>query len=299
MADGTSVRTRSEEILRRVRRIEISTRKIVDTMLTGEYHTRFKGQGMQFADFREYSPGDDIRHIDWKVTARTQFAHIRKFEEERDLTVYLVVDASASGLFGTVARSKFDALAEVCALLSFAAVKNNDRVGLILFADRVIRHVRPRKGLSHAMRVVTELLHQEPVPGGTSIKSALEFLAEVSKHASVAFLASDFLDRGYEKALRRVARKHDVIALRMRDPREASVPRIGAVELEDAETGELFWVNTSAYPFQEGMSKETGAAEIEMNEALAGAGVERLDLWTNEDYFAKVVAYFRVRKRKR
>ncbi|MBI2607100.1 MAG: DUF58 domain-containing protein [Deltaproteobacteria bacterium] len=299
MANGGAVKTRSEEILRRVRRIEISTRKIVDTMLSGQYHTRFKGQGMQFSDFREYTPGDDIRHIDWKVTARTQSAHIRKYEEERDLTVYLLVDVSASGIFGSVKKSKIDALAEVCALLSFAAVKNNDRVGLITFAGDVVKHVRPKKGQAHAMRLVTELLHQPPVSGGTNIKAALEYMAEVAKHSCVAFLASDFFDKDYEKALRRVSRRHDVIGLRMRDPREASVPKLGTVELEDAESGELFWVNTSSYPFQESVRKESAAFEKELDEICSRTAMDRLDLWTNEDYFAKVVAYFRVRKRRK
>ncbi len=289
---------RSEEILKRVRKIEISTRKIVDTMLSGQYHTRFKGQGMQFSDFREYYAGDDIRHIDWKVTARTQLAHIRKFEEERDLTIYLLVDVSASGMFGSGQKSKMDALVEVCALLSFAAVKNNDRVGLILFSENVVKHVPPKKGHAHAMRLVTELLHQEPVPGGTNIKNALEYLAEVAKHSCIAFVASDYYDKGYDKALRRVSRKHDVIALRMRDRREVEVPRIGKIEMQDAESAEPFWIDTSSYTFQEGYQKSMKAFESELVDIFKKAGVDRLDLWTHEDYFKEVVRYFRARKRK-
>ncbi|MBI3542250.1 MAG: DUF58 domain-containing protein [Deltaproteobacteria bacterium] len=287
-----------DEVLSKVRRIEISTRRIVDTMLSGQYHTRFKGQGMQFSDFREYYAGDDIRHIDWKVTARTQLAHIKKFEEERDLTVYLVVDVSGSREFGSVNKTKGEALAEVCALLAFAAVANNDRVGLILFSDQIERHIPPKKGRGHAMRLVTEILYHKSKGTGTNVKQALEYYAEVVKNTAVVFLASDFYDKDYEKALKRVGRKHDLIALRMRDVREKEVPPIGKIEMQDAETGSIFWVDTSSYAFQKQFKAEEARFEQQLATSFSQAEVDRLDLWTHEDYFAKVVGYFSKRKRR-
>lgn len=287
-----------EEILKKVRRIEISTRKVVDTMLSGQYHTRFKGHGMQFSEFREYYPGDDVRHIDWKVTARTQNAHIKKFEEERDLTVYLLVDMSLSRDFGSARKLKGEALAEVCALLAFAAVRNNDRVGLILFSDRIEKHIPPKKGRGHAMRLLAEILYYKPQHSGTNIAAALEYFGQVVPNTSVVFLASDFFDVNYERALRRVGRKHDLIALRMLDEREKTVPPIGIVEMQDAETGEIFWSNTSSYSFQSRFRVAADTFERELISRFSAAEVDRLDLWTHEDYFAKVVAFFRRRKRR-
>jgi uncharacterized protein (DUF58 family) len=292
------MKSRTEEILSKVRRIEISTRRTVDTMLSGQYHTRFKGQGMQFSDFREYYAGDDVRHIDWKVTARTQAAHIKKFEEERDLTVYLLVDVSGSREFGSGKKTKGEALAEVCALLAFAAVRNNDRVGLILFSDRVEKHVPPKKGRSHAMRLVTDILYFQPKGTGTNIKAALEYYSEVVKHTAVVFLASDFFDKDYERVLRRVGKKHDVVALRMLDRRETEVPAIGRIEMQDAESGDTFWVDTSSYAFQREFKAETALFEKQLTAAFAQAEVERLDLRTDEDYFAKVVSFFRKGRRR-
>ncbi|MEW6057197.1 MAG: DUF58 domain-containing protein [Bdellovibrionota bacterium] len=289
---------KSKEILSKVRRIEISTRKIVETMLSGQYHTRFKGQGMQFSDFREYYPGDDIRHIDWKVTARTQAAHIKKFEEERDLTVYLLVDVSGSRDFGSKDKTKGEALAEVCALLAFAAVRNNDRVGLVLFSDRIEKHIPPKKGRGHAMRLVTEILFFQPKGRSTDIGLALDYYSEVMKHAGVVFLASDFYDKGYDRALRRVGRKHDFIALRMRDLREQEVPALGKFEMQDSESGEIFWVDTSSYAFQTRFKSEKTKFEHELATTFTQAEVDRLDLWTHEDYFSKVVSFFRKRKRR-
>ena len=253
---------------------------------------------MQFSDFREYYAGDDVRHIDWKVTARTQTAHIKKFEEERDLTVYLIVDVSGSRNFGSKTKTKGEALAEVCALLAFAAVRNNDRVGLILFSDRVEKHVPPKKGRGHAMRLLTEILYYEPQGTGTNLKAALEYYSEVVKHTAVVFLASDFFDKDYEKVLKRVGRRHDVLALRMLDKRERDVPPIGRIEMQDAESGATFWVDTSSYAFQREFKAETAAFETQLATAFAQAEVERLDLWTDEDYFAKVVGFFKKGRRR-
>lgn len=291
-------RSKAEEILKKVRRIEISTRKTVDTILSGQYHTRFKGQGMQFSDFREYYAGDDIRHIDWKVTARTQSAHIKKFEEERDLTIYLLVDVSNSRNFGSQAKSKGEALAEVCALLAFTAVRNNDKVGLILFSDQIEKHIPPKKGRNHAMRLVTEMLYFEPKSKRTNIAQALKFYEQISKHTAVVFLASDFFDSGYERPLKKVSRKHDLIALRMNDPREKEVPPVGIIEMADSESGETFWVNTASYSFQNQFKAQQKRFEQQLNSIISQNEIEFLDLWTNEDYFSKVVGFFRQRKKK-
>jgi len=292
------VKERAEEILRRVRRIEISTRKVVDNVLSGQYHTRFKGQGMQFSDFREYDPGDDIRHIDWKVTARTQSAHIKKFEEERDLTVYLVVDVSGSGLFSTVAKNKTEILAETCAMLAFAAVRNNDRVGLILFSDRIEKHVPPKKGRSHAMRLVTEILYYTPVGRKTNISSALEHCANVMKHTAVVIVASDFMDSGYENALKRVAKRHDVIAMQARDRRDFEVPPIGEIELIDPETGESFLANTASYQFQKEFKDRVTQFNKQTDDIFARTGVDRVEIWTHEDTFMKIANYFKSRSKR-
>ena len=290
---------RAQEILKKVRRIEISTRRIVDSVLSGQYHTRFKGQGMQFSDLREYYHGDDIRHIDWKVTARTQTAHIKKFEEERELNVYFIVDVSGSGEFGSKDKSKHEALSEVAALLAFAAVKNGDKVGLILFSDKVERHIPPKKGRPHALRLVTELLYHEPQGRGTDLAAALDFCWEVVKTKAVVFVISDFFAKDYERSLRRLSRRNDVIALRMRDQREVSVPAVGLIEMQDAENGEPFWVNTSSALFKEEFGTRMQVIDAELDQTFGQAGVEHLDLWTHEDYFNRVVEFFRKRRRKR
>lgn len=292
------MKERAEEILRRVRRIEISTRKLVDNVLSGQYHTRFKGQGMQFSDFREYDPGDDIRHIDWKVTARTQSAHIKKFEEERDLTVYLLVDVSASGEFSTVSKTKTEALAETCAMLAFAAVRNNDRVGLILFSDRIEKHIPPKKGRSHALRLVTDILYHQRQSGKTDVALALEHCAKVVKHTAIVILASDFMDEGYEKALRKVAKRHDVIALQMKDRRDFEVPPIGEIEFQDPETGDVFFANTASYDFQKKHKDKVSQFSQSTDEIFVRNGIDRVELWTHEDYFKKIVNHFRSRQRR-
>lgn len=290
---------RTQEILKKVRRVEIGTRKMVDSILSGQYHTRFKGQGMQFADLREYYLGDDIRHIDWKVTARTQSAHVKKFEEERELTVYFVVDMSASGNFGSSRLTKQEALSEVCALLAFAAVRNNDKVGLILFTDKVEAHIPPKKGKAHALRLLTELLYFEPEGKKTSVAKAADACLGVMKSRGVVFLASDFFDEDYEPSLKRLARKHDLIALRMRDLREVESPPVGTIEMIDAETGRPYWINTKDYSFFKDFKSRAQSFERDIQARFLRAGAERLDLWTHEDYFKKVVSFFRDRKRGR
>jgi uncharacterized protein (DUF58 family) len=289
---------RAQEIIKRVRRIELSTKRLIDTLLTGQYHTRFKGHGMQFSDLREYYLGDDIRHIDWKVTARTQSAHVKKFEEERELSVYFLVDLSASGDFGSVERTKREALAEVCALLAFAAVKNGDKVGVVLFTDRIEKHIPPKKGQGHALRIVTELLAFEPQGKGTDLKGALDYCLQVMKHKGILFVASDFYAEGYESPLKKLANRHDLIALTVSDPRESELPPLGFIETIDAETGRPGWVNAASFAFRRTFTKRREQAETEIKNRLSNAGFDRITLSTGEDYLKAVVEYFSRSRRK-
>src|SRR5687768_14790528 len=226
------------EILKEVRRIEISTRGLVNEVFSGEYHSVFKGRGMSFAEVREYQYGDDIRSIDWNVTARTGSPFVKVFEEERELTVMLLVDVSASGDFGTRGKLKSQVAVEICALLAFSAIKNNDKVGLIIFSDHVEEFVPPRKGRRHVLRVLRELLYHRPEGRGTDIGAALEYLAHVQRKRAVAFLVSDFRDQGFDGALAVAGRRHDLVAVRIGDDREQELPPLGFVQLEDPESGE-------------------------------------------------------------
>ncbi len=283
---------RAQEIIRRVKRIELSTKRLIDTLLTGQYHTRFKGHGMQFSDLREYYLGDDIRHIDWKVTARTQSAHVKKFEEERELSVYFLVDLSASGDFGSVEHTKREALAEVCALLAFAAVKNGDKVGVVLFTDRIEKHIPPKKGRGHALRLITELLAFEPQGKGTDLKGALDYCLKVMKHKGILFVASDFYADGYESPLKKLANRHDLIALTVSDPRESELPPLGFIDTVDAETGRTGWINAASYAFRKAFSQRRQRVEGEIKQRLMSAGADRIELSTGEDYLKSVVEYF-------
>ena len=233
-----------KEILKRVRRIEITTRGMVNDVFSGEYHSVFKGRGVEFSEVRQYQIGDDIRTIDWNVTARYGEPFVKVFEEERELTVILMVDASSSGEFGTVELMKGEIAVEICALLAFSAIKNNDNVGLLIFTDKVEKFVPPRKGKSHVLRVLRELLYFRPEDRRTDIRTALDYLNRVVRRRSVVFLVSDFLSPNYEKALRIANRKHDVVAIQVVDPRETELPEVGYIELEDAETGEITLLDT-------------------------------------------------------
>ena len=226
------------EILKKVRHIEIATKGLVNEVFSGEYHSVFKGRGMTFAEVREYQYGDDIRSIDWNVTARAGTPFVKIYEEERELTVVLVVDVSASGNFGTQERMKGEVAVELSAVLAFSAIKNHDKIGLILFSDRIEKFVPPRKGRRHVLRVLRELLFHKPEGRGTDIGGALEYLSRVVPRRSVVFLVSDFLGTGFSRPLSVAGRRHDLIAVRMRDPRESEIPPVGLVEMEDPETGE-------------------------------------------------------------
>ena len=287
------------EVLRKVRHIEIRTRRLVTDMFGGEYHSVFKGLGMEFAEVREYAAGDDIRSIDWNVTARMGHPFVKLYREERELTVVLLVDQSASEFFGTRERLKSELAAEVAALLALSAVENNDRVGLVLFTDRVELTVPPAKGRRHVLRVVREILAHQPQGKGTDLARALDHLCRLQKRRAVVFLISDFLAQGYEQSLSIASRRHDLIALRLRDKREEILPAVGVVALRDLETGRELLVDTSNRNVRTRFGKSVVDRERAYIRAVRRAQVDSVDLWTNEDVVAPLAGFFRRRMRRR
>ena len=286
------------EILKEVRRIEISTRGLVDEVFSGEYHSVFKGRGMSFAEVREYQYGDDIRSIDWNVTARTGSPFVKIFEEERELTVMLLVDVSASGDFGTRQKLKSQVAIEICALLAFSAIKNNDKVGLVIFSDHVEKFVPPRKGRRHVLRVLRELLYHEPEGRGTNIATALEYLAHVQRKRAVTFLVSDFRDEGFDRALAVAGRRHDLVAVRIGDLREKELPSLGLVELEDPETGERIVVNTSNRTFRSAFRAVDAARRESLDRLLRRSKVDVIDVSTGEPWVKPLMRFFQRRMRR-
>ena len=287
------------EILKQVRRIEISTRGLVNEVFSGEYHSVFKGRGMNFAEVREYHYGDDVRNIDWNVTARTGQPFVKVYEEERELTVMLLVDVSASGDFGTRARMKAEVAVEICALLAFSAIKNNDKVGLVVFSDHVEKLVPPRKGRRHVLRVLRELLYHRPQGRGTDIGAALEYLSHIQRKRAVTFLVSDFRDTGFEKALAVVGRRHDLIAVRMGDARERELPPLGLLEMEDPESGESVVVNTSDQRFRSAFAAVEARRTAELDRALRKSKVDVIDIETGRPYVEPLMRFFKDRMRRR
>ncbi len=285
----------AREILRHVRRIEIRTRGLVNDVFSGEYHSVFKGRGMSFAEVREYTHGDDIRSIDWNVTARTGAPHVKVFEEERELTVVLAVDVSASGSFGTRERVKGELAVEVCSLLAFSAIKNNDKVGLLIFSETPEKFVPPRKGRRHALRVLREMLYHKPAARGTDIRTALEYLSKVLKRRAVVFLVSDFASAPFDRALAAAARRHDVIAFRVTDRHERTLPNVGMLELLDAETGDQMWVDTSGKRFRRAFEQTVALARAETDEVFKRSGVDLVDLSPGEPYVRPLMRFFRER----
>jgi len=287
------------EILRQVRRIEIRTRHLVNDLFGGEYHSVFKGMGMEFAEVREYSPGDDVRSIDWNVTARTGHPHVKVLQEERELTVLFVVDQSGSERFGSRKRLKAELAAEVGALLALSAVQNNDKVGLILFTDGVELYVPPAKGRRHVLRVVREILFHAPEGRRTNLAAALDHLVRAQKRRAVVFLVSDFLTTGYERALSVASKRHDLVAVRLRDRREAELPRLGLVAFEDLETGARRLVDTSSGAVQRAFDARREARELEFHATVRHAQVDHIDLWTDSDVVAPLAGFFRRRASRR
>jgi len=286
------------EVIRRVRRLEIRTRRLVDESLAGSYHSVFRGRGMEFSEVREYVPGDDVRTIDWNVSARMGHPFVKKFTEERELTVMMLVDASGSGRFGTARATKMQTAAEISALLAFSAIRNNDRVGLLLFTDRIELFVPPRKGREHALRVLRECLTIEPEGSGTRIDQALEYLQRVVTKRAVAFLISDFQDRGFDRTMRVVAQKHDLVAISISDPRETTLPNVGLLNVEDPETGRIGLVDTGSSRARMIYAEAARRAREELRVAVRRTGVDLLELSTGESYEVPLVRFFRERARR-
>ena len=286
------------EILKKVKRIEIQTRGLVNNFFGGEYHSVFKGRGMTFSEVREYQPGDDIRLIDWNVTARSGNPFIKVFEEERELTVFLIVDISASGAFGSESQLKKNIGAEIASVLGFSAIKNNDKVGLILFSDEVVKYVPPKKGKSHVLRVIRELFYTKPNGNGSSIKDALEFLMKVSKRRCVVFLLSDFLDNKFWNSIRITNRKHDLIGIKIYDPYEINLPDIGMIKVEDPETGSMFWIDTSFEPDLKQMNNNNIKSLVDLEKQSAKIGLDIISISTTEDYVDPLMKFFKRRGKK-
>jgi uncharacterized protein (DUF58 family) len=287
-----------KEILKKVRQIEIRTNREVTDVLGGQYHSVFKGRGMEFEEVREYLPGDEVRSIDWNVTARFGHPYIKKFKEERELTVMLVVDVSASGQFGSVRQSKNELAAELAAVLAFSAIRNNDKVGLIMFTDRIERFVAPKKGRRHVLRVIREILAFEPQGTGTDLGLALDYLNHVQRRRAVCFLISDFQDEDFQKKLRVAGKRHDLVALSVRDPREEELPAVGLVELRDAETGERAIVDTFDRSVRETFALEAKARLESLRQRLRSTAVDQVEIRTDADYMRPLIRFFRMRKRR-
>ena len=289
-----------KELMAKVGKIRILTNRLIDDQLSGDYHSTFKGQGVEFDEVRPYVPGDDVRTIDWNVTARTGQPFIKRFSEERELTVLFLVDISGSQSYGSVSRSKAELAAEVTALLALTAIKNQDKIGLILFSDRIVKYIPPRKGRQPVMRIVREVLAAEDdATGGTDVAGAIRFLNGVQKRKCVVFLVSDFQDSGYEKLLQVMARRHDVVCVTVVDPAESRLPNAGLAELEDPETGELVLVDTSDRHVREAFAKEAAAESESLVRFFNKSGIDSISLSTDRPYVNEVRALFKRRARKR
>lgn len=288
----------TKELLKQVRQIEIRTKGLVNQVFSGEYHSVFKGRGMEFSEVREYQFGDDIRNIDWNVTARFGHPYIKIFEEERELTVILMVDLSGSLMFGSVAKTKQRIAAELSAILAFSALKNNDKVGLILFTDKIEKFVPPRKGRKHVLRIIREVLSFEPEGKFTNIRAALEYMNNAIKKKSIAFLISDFMDEGYEKILRIVGRKHDLIGIVLDDRREKEIPNLGLIKLADAETGAERWIDTSSRRVREKMIFNRKEKEKIRNSIFIKSRLDKIEVTTGSNYIQPLVQFFRRREKR-
>lgn len=284
------------ELLKRVRQVEIKTRGMVNQVFSGEYHSVFKGRGMEFSEVREYQYGDDIRQIDWNVTARNNKPFVKIFEEERELTVMLIVDVSRSGNFGSVNATKMEIATEICAVLAFSAIRNNDKVGMILFSDTVEKFIAPKKGKSHILRLVRELLSYEPQGKGTNISGALEYLNSVNKKRSISFVVSDFIDRDFDDALRIVGKRHDVIAVTMIDPRERELPKIGLIKMKDAESQEERWIDTSDRNVQRSFREFWVKQEEYLKKTFLSTKIDRITIEIHKPYIRPLVDFFKMRE---
>jgi len=286
----------TSELLKKVRKIEIKTRGLSNQIFSGEYHSAFKGRGMAFSEVREYTPGDDVRSIDWNVTARFSSPFVKVFEEERELSVVIVVDASASGLFGTRSQFKQELITELCAVVAFSASQNNDKIGVIFFSDKIEKFIPPKKGKSHILRIIRELIEFKPENKTTNIEVALKYLNNVIKKRSVVFLISDFLaDNNYKDALKIANKKHDVVALRIIDKTEQELPKIGLLKLKDNETGKTLWVDTSEATFRRQFTVNQLKFEEDLRDTFTKSGVDAAKLYTHESYVTPLINLFKKR----
>jgi len=289
----------SKELAKKIRYLQIRTSKAVNDVLAGQYESVFKGRGMEFEEVREYQPGDEIRTIDWNVTARMGHPYVKRFVEERELTVIFLVDLSASGTFGTVRQTKNEVAAELCALMAFAAVKNNDKVGLIVFTDTVEMFIPAKKGVTHVLRVIRELLCFKPQQARTDIARGLDYLGRVTTKRCVVFLVSDFQGQDFQKPMRVLGKRHDLIAVWVSDPREVHMPNVGLVELEDAETGQIILVDTGSRRVRKRYEQLSRERAARLKEVFAATDVDRIEISTGEDYVRHLVRFFLARERRR
>ena len=288
----------ASDLLKKVRKIEIKTRALSHQIFAGEYHSAFKGRGMAFIEVREYQYGDDVRNMDWNVTARLRAPYVKVFEEEREMTVMLLVDISRSGFFGTVGSTKRDMLAEIAAVLSFSAIINNDKVGALFFSDKIEKFIPPRKGRSHLLRIIREIIELKPESSGTDIGGALRFLTNAIKQKCTAFLLSDMMDTDtsgaprYEDAIKVAAGRHDLSVIKVFDPRERTIPDIGLVNVKDSETGETAWINTSSSKVREAYAKAAQDADMKATKLMRQYQIDSVDISTGSDYVKGLMAFF-------
>ncbi|MBI1288697.1 MAG: DUF58 domain-containing protein [Flavobacteriales bacterium] len=285
----------TSELLKRVRKIEIKTRGLSNQIFSGQYHSAFKGRGMAFSEVREYQMGDDVRTIDWNVTARSGVPYVKVFEEERELTVMLLVDVSGSGNFGSKVMLKRQLMTEICAVLSFSAIQNNDKVGIIFFSDKIEKFIPPKKGKSHILRIIRELIDFQPESKGTNLSEALRYLTNVVKKRSIAFLLTDFMDKDYSDALKLANKKHDLVAIRIFDQLEQEVPNVGLLPITDAETGEVIWLDTSNHETRTKLKASSLKFEAQLKETLMRAGVDMAEIRTDHSYVKPLLNLFKRR----
>ena len=283
------------DIIKQVRRIEIRARGLSQQMFSGEYHSAFKGRGMAFSEVREYQYGDDVRNIDWNVTARLNHPYVKVFEEERELTVMLLIDVSGSHLFGTTSQYKSELIAETAATLAFSAIHNNDKVGVVMFSDKIEKFIPPKKGSSHILRIIRELIGYKPEGRGTDISEALRYFTNITKKRSTAFLMSDMIDDDYENALKIAAGKHDLAVLRIDDPRERTLPNIGLTAFEDLESGALQWIDTSSPLARKAYEEHYRHYEEKSEQLMQKYGIDHVTLTTGQDFVKPLIGLFKMR----
>lgn len=288
----------TKEILKQVKQIEIKTKGLVNQVFSGEYHSVFKGRGMEFSEVREYQTGDDVRSIDWNVTARYGHPYVKIFEEERELTVMLVVDLSGSQLFGTFEKTKQQIASELSAILAFSALKNNDKVGLLLFSDKIEMFVPPRKGKSHVLRIIREVLSFEPTSNGTNIKIALEYFNSLIKKRSIVFLLSDFIDTGYDKILKIIGKKHDLIGIVINDPKEKILPQAGMIKFIDAESKEIRILDSSCKEVQKWFNRRLNDTINYRKNLFLSGKLDQIEIDTSQNYIKPLVDFFKLRERR-